>query len=150
MDAVVIIGGIVLFVLIGPWVLAWRVNVKRRREREEDQGHWREFASRISALEFAVQKLQALRATPAVEDTATTSERPAQVPQTPSPRSPVVVSPPPTVEPVDSVRVAERWVTQRAAESVPLTESSTADRVIPPAHRATPTQPQPPVTPLPQ
>jgi uncharacterized membrane protein len=140
MDAVVIIG-IVLLVLVGPWVLAWRVNVKRTREREEDQGRWREFASRMSALEFAVKKLQASGATPAVEDTPKTTERPVQTIQTPAPHSPVIVSPPPPLGPADSVRAAERWVTQRTADAAPLTESPTPDRVVPPAYPSTPSQP---------
>jgi uncharacterized membrane protein len=133
MDAIIIIG-IVLVVLLGPWILALRANAKRIREREEDQAHWREFASRVSALEFAVQKLQSPRATPVVEETLKTSERPAQ-----SPRTGVVT--PPIVEPADSVRTAERWVTHRTAESTSTRESSTADRAIPPASQATPTQP---------
>jgi hypothetical protein len=56
MESIVIVGGIVLFVLLGPWVLVWRVNIRPKREREEDQGQQQELTSRIFALEQAMQK----------------------------------------------------------------------------------------------
>src|SRR6266446_903440 len=58
MDEFVFIGGIVLFVLLGPCVLVWRVNARRKRERQEDQERWRDLTSRIYAFEQAVQKTQ--------------------------------------------------------------------------------------------
>jgi hypothetical protein len=133
MDGIVIVGAIVLFVLLGPWVLLWRVNVRRKGEREEDQGQWRELASRISALEHTVQKLQAQRPSPAAEEaTPKTSDRSAVAAYTPPPS-------PPVVEPTASVRVAENWVRRRVAESATTAESSSTDRVVPSA--------LPPVTP---
>ena len=55
------IAAIVLLVLLGPWVLVWRVNSRRKRERAEDQERWRELTSRTYALEQAVLALQAQR-----------------------------------------------------------------------------------------
>ena len=79
MDSIVIVGGIVLFVLLGPWVLVWRVNIRRKREREEDKGQQRALTSRILALEQAVQKLQGQRPGSATEEaTAKTSETPVE------------------------------------------------------------------------
>ena len=49
MDGIAI-GAIVLFVLVGPWILVWWANASRKREREEDQERTRELASRISVL----------------------------------------------------------------------------------------------------
>src|SRR5258708_30130729 len=98
MDSIVFVGGIVLFVLIGPWVLLWRVNVRRKRERGEDQGQWRKSASRISALERTVQTLQAQLSSPAPEAaTPKTSERPAAGSYTPPSSSPRTLSPPPAL-----------------------------------------------------
>ena len=58
MDGVVVIGGVVLFLVVGPWVFVWWANGARKRDREEDQERSRELASRISVLERSVQKLQ--------------------------------------------------------------------------------------------
>src|SRR6202043_800492 len=104
MDSIVF-GGIVLFVLIGPWVLLWRVNVRRKRERGEDERQWRGSASRISALQPTVppppglgrpvQTLQgALSSRAPDEATPKTSERPVAVSYTPPSSSPSTVSPP--------------------------------------------------------
>jgi uncharacterized membrane protein len=134
MDSIVF-GGIVLFVLIGPWVLLWRINVRRKRERGEDQGQWRESASRISALERTVQTLQAqLSSRTPEESTPKTSDSPVAVSYTSPSSSPSTVSLPPAptvVQPPASVRVAESRVTQKAAESATTRYSSTTDRVIP-------------------
>jgi uncharacterized membrane protein len=135
MDSMVIVGGIVLLVLLGPWVLVWRVNVSRKREREEDQGQRRELASRVSALEHTVQNLQAQRPSPAAKEaTPKASDRSTVVQYTPQSSSPSIVSPPPTapvVEPTASVQVAEDWVRQRVAESATTADSSSLDRAVP-------------------
>ncbi|MFZ0136267.1 MAG: DUF2339 domain-containing protein [Candidatus Sulfotelmatobacter sp.] len=145
MDSIVIVGGIVLFVLLGPWVLVWRVTVSRKRERAEDQAQRRELASRVSALEHTVQKLQAQRPSPAPEEAAPkTSDRPTVVQYTPQSSSPSIASSPPSppvVEPTASVRVAENWVMRRDAESA-TAASSTTDRVIPPAYTRVAPPPQ--------
>jgi uncharacterized membrane protein len=137
------IAAVVLLVLLGPWVLAWRVNSRRKREREEDQDRWRELTSRTYALEQTVRALQAQRSSPAAEEAKSkTSESPVATTYASPFPSPSIVSPPPAppvVEPSPSVRVAERWVTQKTIE--PATPySSTADQSTSPA----PT----PVTPL--
>jgi uncharacterized membrane protein len=154
MDTVFFIGGIVLFVLFGPWVLAWRVSLRRSREREEDQCQWRELHSRISALEHTVQKLQALRATPAPEaagpaisEAKTSEAKPSELPvaQSPAQHTPSIATPPPAVPVIDpraSVRTAESWVTKTASGSATSLPPSTPDRVIPPAD--TPVPPPPP------
>jgi uncharacterized membrane protein len=147
MDAVFMIGGIVLFVLLGPWMLVWRVNVKRKREREQDQEQWRELASRISALERTARNLQAPVPGPAVaEATPKASERPVAASYTPPTSSPSIVSPPPplpVIESADSVRVAQSWVMQKLAESATTRDSSTPDRVIPPARAPVTPSPHP-------
>jgi hypothetical protein len=43
MDGITI-GAIVLFVLVGPWILVWWANTSRKREREQDQERTRELA----------------------------------------------------------------------------------------------------------
>ncbi|HWY21325.1 MAG TPA: DUF2339 domain-containing protein [Candidatus Acidoferrum sp.] len=137
MDGVVIVGGLVLLVLFGPWVLVWRVNVRRKREREEDQGVRRELASRISALEHTVQKLEAQRPAPMEQEAALAYERPIAASRAPTPSSPSVVvvppPPPPVVEPAASVQAAETWVRQGAAESATTKYSSSTDRAVPSA-----------------
>ena len=111
MESIVVIGGIVLFVLFGPWVLVWRVNVRRKRELEEDQRLRRDLTSRISALEQSVQRLEAQRPAPMPQEaTPQTYERPVVVPRAPIPSSPTVPAPAPpplVVEPPASVRIAE-------------------------------------------
>ncbi|MGD0416930.1 MAG: DUF2339 domain-containing protein [Terriglobales bacterium] len=134
------IAAIVLLVLLGPWVLVWRVNSRRKRERAEDQERWRELTSRTYALEQAVLALQAQRPSrfsptaEAEEAPPKTSESPVAAPLPSS----TIVSPPPAppvvdhpAEPSPSVRVAERWVTPKTIE--PATPySSTTDQSTPP------------------
>src|SRR5271157_4137387 len=94
--------GIVLLVLIGPWVLAWRANSRRRRERDEDQERWRDLTSRIYALEQTVGALQTPPAAPVAEQaTPKPSARPVAVAYTPPLPAPSLVPPPPppTAEP---------------------------------------------------
>ncbi len=139
-------GGSVLLVLLGPWLLVWWVNSRRKRERDEDQERWRDLTSRIYVLEEAVRGFQAQlfsRSSPTTKEaTPKTAESPAANSYTPSP-SPPIVAPPralpvvqsnvPPAEPSPSVRVAERWVTQKTAEPATTGYSSTTDRAIPPA-----------------
>ena len=141
------IAAIVLLVLLGPWVLVWRVNSRRKRERAEDRERWRELTSRTYALEQTVLALQAQsssrssRSSPssstAEEATPKTSESPVATSYAPPFPSPDIVSPPPAppvVEPSPSVRVAERWVTQKTIEpAAPYSSSSIADQSTSPA-----------------
>ena len=154
MDEFVFIGGIVLFVLLGPWALVWRVNARRKRERQEDQERWRDLTSRIYAFEQTVQKAQ--RPSPAPEEaTAKRLEQPIAAGFTPPPAPPPLASPPPASpiavssipvspinEPSSSVRIAENWVTQKTPQ--PATAySATTDRAIPPASTPVTSEPQP-------
>jgi uncharacterized membrane protein len=142
MDGVFFIGGIVLFILVGPWVLVWRTSISRRREREEDQERSRRFESRISALELSVQKLRTEQPVPPIDAaTAKPSERPVAAVHTPSIPTPSTTAPPPrSVEPTSSVRVAENWVTQKTAVTPAYRSASTTDRDGA-ADPATPPQP---------
>jgi len=127
----------VLLVLFGPWVLVSRLNARRKREHEEDQGLWQELASRISALEHTVQKLQAQPPSPTTQGVMPEkSERPVTASYSQSPPSARLVSPPPAppvVEPTASVQAAEPWVTRQAEVSAPPKSPSTTDRAISPA-----------------
>src|ERR1700733_14021815 len=106
-SSVLFAGGIVLLVLFGPWLLLWRANSARKRERDEDGQRWRELTSRIYALENAVEKMQAQRSAAGGKSVEPeTSERP------------VVVEIETTPEPSPSVRVAHDWGTQKTAEPV--------------------------------
>lgn len=140
-------GGIVLLVLLGPWVLVWWVNSRRKRERAEDQEQWRELTSRIYALEQTVRKFQAQRPSPAAEEaTPKTAERSVAASHTPPPSSPSIVSPmpaPQVVEPSASIRVAESWVTQKTVVPATAESSSTTDRTIPSASTPVTPPPQP-------
>src|SRR5208283_2107440 len=134
---------IVLLVLLGPWVLVWRVSARRKRERVEDQDQWRELTSRTYELEQTVRALQAQRSSPAAEGTKSkTSDSPVATTYASAFPSPSIFSPPPAppvVESSPSVRVAERWVTEKTIEPAP-SYSSTADQSTLPAST--------PVTPL--
>ena len=150
-------GGIVLLVLIGPWLLVWWVNSRRKRERGEDQERWRELTSRIYALEEAVRGFQAQvsnRSSPTAEyATPKATETPVATPYAPSPLPPVASPPPPPLvveinaepaEPSPSVRVAEDWVTQKTTSPATTRYSATTDEAMPPAP---PSATPPPSTP---
>jgi uncharacterized membrane protein len=114
----VFVGGIVLLVLLGHWVLVWRTNSKRKRERDEDHERWHELTSRIYVLEQTVRGLQVRRPSPVEADaTPKTFERDSAVSSAPTYDSPIAVPPPvePTSESSPSVRIAENWVTQKTA-----------------------------------
>jgi uncharacterized membrane protein len=147
MDSIIaiLIVGIVVLVLFGPWVLVWRAKVRRTRELEESQGLWQDLSSRISVLEHTLQKLQAPRASPTPPGVMPeTSERPTTASYPPPPPSSHLVSPPPPsiVERPASLRVAETWATRPAVESATPKSPSPTDRAVPP----TPT----PITPPPE
>lgn len=130
----VFIAAILLLVVLGPCVLAWRTNSTRRRERAEDQEQWRELTSRTYALEQTVRTLQAQRSSSAAaEDIPRTSEHPLATPSAPPFPTSGVISPPPTPPVLDStpsVRAAEKWVTRDTSElATPF--SSAADRATP-------------------
>jgi uncharacterized membrane protein len=120
----VFVGGIVLLVLLGPWVLVWRISSRRKREREEDNERWQALTSRTYTLEQTVRTLQAQRPGSAAEEvTPKTSERHGSTSYAPTFTSPSVVPPPvspvvePTPDPIPSVRIAKNWITQKGDES---------------------------------
>jgi uncharacterized membrane protein len=121
------LGGLVLLVLLGPWVLIARGSFKRKRERREDQERWRDAVARIYELELA---LQALRMQPPVMNTGRAEPEQskgsvAQVSVTPVAAS---ISPlPSTAESTASVSAAEAWVTKQAAPVVISESSSVAE-----------------------
>jgi len=147
------IAAIVLLVLLGPWLLVWRARSRRKRERAEDQERWRELTSRTYALEQTVLVLQAQRSSSTVQEVT-----PAASESTIAALSPSVVSLPPappasdrTVEPSPSVRVAEKWVTEKTiaesatppSSSYPSPSPAAADRSTPVAPASAP-PPHPP------
>ncbi len=142
--------GIVFIVLFGPWLLLWRANSRRKREREEDQARWRDLTSRIFTLENAVEALHTQRAKPAAEEA---KPKPSQRPEQAQASTPVLSSSaaPPSVEPSrdlsPSGRVAYDWVTHKtaapiAAHDSPSEPPSTATPVTPPSAPVTP-EPEP-------
>jgi uncharacterized membrane protein len=135
MEDFVPILGIVLLVLLGPWVLVWRAHSRRRRERDEDQERWRELTARTYALEETVRALQAQRPSPAAEaSTPKTADSPLAASSIPPP-SPSIVPPSPTpvVAPSAPVPVAESWVMRETIAPLTPDSPSPADQVIPPA-----------------
>ena len=146
MEEFVPIVGIVLLVLLGPWVLVWRAHSRRRRERGEDQERWRELTARTYALEETLRALQAQRPSPAPEaSTPKTAGSPLAASSIPPP-SQDTVSPsplPPVVEPSAAVRVAESWVTQETIAPIMAGSPSPAGQAVPPAPALETPPPQP-------
>jgi uncharacterized membrane protein len=79
--------GVLLFVLFGPWILVWRVNRGRKRDREEDQSRWGELSRRVLALEQAVKELRGPKAPPTRPEPVR-REAPEEARQAPSPVAP--------------------------------------------------------------
>jgi uncharacterized membrane protein len=140
MDGVFFVVAIGLLVLLGPWLLVWRISSRRKHERDEEQARQRELTSRVYALEQTVRALQARPSTPVTqESTPTSTERPVAA-SFPLPLSAPLTAPPPSsqpsVTPADefspSVRVAENWVTRGRIEPA-IPSSLIVDRAIPSA-----------------
>lgn len=111
--------GLVLSVLLGPWILVWRNSRRRTRERAEDQERWADLTNRVYRLELALQSSKVLKEpsladtpspAPAAETVVTSAPEPVaervlpQEPETPRveepPQEPVwqaAPSPPPQV-----------------------------------------------------
>ena len=53
--------GILLVILFGPWVLVWRVNSRRKRDRQEDQSRWNDLTARFHILERELRELKQAR-----------------------------------------------------------------------------------------
>ena len=150
-SSILFIGGIVLAVLLGPWLLLWRTSFTRRRERKEDQARLRDLTSRFYALELEVLKLHAQHSNVGTDEAGPkTAEAP--IPVTPAPLifSPVVdsqVAPTPVVTLADesslAAKVVEDWVTQKATGRG-AADSSATSFAADSANAPTGTPPPPP------
>ena len=77
MDEAFLFGGLVLFIVFGPWILVWTGRRRRIRERAEDQARWSELTHRVYALEEAVRQR--------------TATQPPATEKVPSPKAPLAV-----------------------------------------------------------
>ena len=138
------LAAIVLFILIGPWILVARGRIKRRRDRDEDQQRWRDAVARIYQLELDVHELRkearAEKASPAAD--AKSAPGPIAVPQSEMP--PVSVSPPP-VAPIEPT-ASEREAIARAAREPELQTKEEVAPEAPISPVAPPPTPEPAVT----
>ena len=69
-------GGVVLFVLFGPWVILAVSSKRRRRERAEEQHRWESLQERVRGLERAVETVQKARPADAQPVSASVAEAP--------------------------------------------------------------------------
>ena len=113
MDEIVFFGVVILFVLLGPWVLVWLGRRKRKRERAEDQQRWGGLTARVYALERALQELKDAGRKPAdAAGPAVVAEavRPASSPRAPEPAAPELSS---------AKEAAVPWIKATPAEAPP-------------------------------
>ena len=105
---IVFYAGVVLFILLGPWILLWRVNSRRKSDRWEDQSRWADLTGRVHALERELKQLrsEAAAAPPTEVKKQPTPPAPApraiaveavSLPVPPKPATPPGVSVPPSV-----------------------------------------------------
>jgi Predicted membrane protein (DUF2339) len=140
--------GLVLFVLFGPWVLVWRINVRRKNERREDQLRWADLTGRIHVLE---REIRELRGGSAPAGRTRPTEAPTETQTAPAPPISVPAKPAATTPPTQAHTVAEAWVTRQAAEASfqappavpPTTQPSTATPILPSEPQISPPAPQP-------
>lgn len=129
MDELVFFAALALFVLFGPWVLVWRGNRKRRRERLENDLRWSELTGRLHSLEQAVKELRESGLQPAVHpapaDVRAATRRSA------SPASDEILAPhTPTDTPQQAM--AEAWVAKKPIEPAPVSPRPYASVPAPP------------------
>jgi uncharacterized membrane protein len=142
---------IVLFVLFGPWVLALRVHIRRKRERLEDQQRWADLTGRVHALEREIWDLRSRTLAPAAEVLHKEAVAEAHAP------SPEAATTPTAPEPTPAQKAAEAWVTRKPAEAAPAAfpASGAPVSVAPPTSAqprvplAAPPAPQPASSPAP-
>lgn len=119
---VILIIGIVLVVLFGPWILLWRNNSRRKRDRDEDQWRWRELTERLYALEEKVRILQKARVVPSSDQVKpTASEQPVVAAEAATFPEPSVITTkkreaPPKLSP--TVQAAANWIRKDTVETV--------------------------------
>jgi uncharacterized membrane protein len=145
--------GILAVILLGPWVLVWRVNSHRKRDRREDQSRWADLTARIHILEQEVK-------TPHGQAAVTPSPSEARKETVADARpGAATASAPPKLAPTPSQAVAEAWVTRKpgdapvaaapsasAASTSPTSTTSASSSATPPP-LAPPTPPAQPPTP---
>ena len=136
MGGMIVIVGIVLLLLFGPWILIWRTNVNRKREREQAENRWQDLVSRISALEHAVQKFQARLARLEAPEPAARVSQPtvASIVSPPAPSTPVPALSTPQPVPSTSISRPVSLTDELLKSAEPGTSKPLAqgDRVIPP------------------
>ena len=96
--SVLFFGGLLLFILFGPWILLWRSSIRRRRERQEDQQRWHDLTSRVYLLE---RKLSA--AEPGGAPASVTAKPQESVPPPPPPPPVPRAAPPASVQVLEPV-----------------------------------------------
>jgi uncharacterized membrane protein len=121
---VILIGGLLLLVFVGPWIFAWRTRYALKRDREAAEERTRGLTSRVYALE---QALKALRELSPQESARVETAQPAKVAPAPSPPKPGAheISIPPTeasvsasAPPSPSIRIAAPEVPSLFQKSV--------------------------------
>jgi len=134
--------GLVLFILVGPWILLWRSSLKRKRERQEDQQRWDDLTNRVFVLEQNLQRAAQTPLEPQTEVPAASviasPKAPIQSAQPAPGPTPVPFFPAPPTSPAQST--TESWVKRGSLEPP---QGRPFER--PPA--APPTTPSPPPTP---
>jgi uncharacterized membrane protein len=136
MEAVFLIGGIVLFVLFGPWILLWRSNVRRRKERLEDQTRWADLTGRVHHLERELREVSDRAASFGKEST------PGQSVSQPLPvQPPAAPVTPRAAEPAFSQPRVEAFILRKESVPPPPAPIPTRDPVVLPAQAAPQTEP---------
>lgn len=99
--------GIVLVVLLGPWIFLWRINAARKRDRAENHSRWRDFDSRVEVLERELRKVRNAAIESAIPSAkASASVAPSATDVRPTPDPPPQVAEPPKAPPPQPVFVA--------------------------------------------
>lgn len=132
---VILIVGIVMVVLLGPWILLWRNSSNRKRDRNADQERWKELTSRISALEGKVQNLQKQRAAGSSEQVSPTiTEQPVAGRQAAVTSSPSAISAAKldtAAEPGPSVQAAYNWAKKDVTAPSPAASATPSVPISP-------------------
>ena len=144
-QSLIVIAGIALFVLFGPWILLWRNNSRRKRDRDEDQWRWRELTERLYGLEEKVRTLQKARVAPSSDQAKpAASEQPVVATEAAKFPDPSVIPAEKRDAPLKSnlsVLAAANWVKKDTVES--LTPSASPASTIPSIPVPRPSKPQP-------
>jgi hypothetical protein len=124
--------GLILFILVGPWILLIRSRIRQKSERAETQDQLSRLTERVFTLETAVRELKR----PAAAQAPAVAATPEKIKPAPTPEPPARKAPEPLPS---SARVtAKAWVTKTTPEPV---QPPPVTRVQP---RPTPTTPPAP------